>query len=321
MTNKERYLQLCESSPAGAIPLFQQHWWMDTVCQGKEWDVAIAEDSNGNLLAAMPYLLRQRFGLRYILQPQLTPFNGPYYNYPSGIHQQRLPDFEKQAVDQLVDHLKSLHIGYFQQCLSPEVTNWLPFYWHGFTQTTRYTYRIPDISHPDIVFENFDKRKERQRRIRQIIDRYTVDADISPEAFASFHQAYWLSHGKRDLLSKQLMVSVMQTSIARNQGLILGLRDSSGELTVAWFVVYDSHCAYALLSAMSPRRSDSGATPLLIWRLIQHLSPLTQAFDFEGSMNQSTAYFYRSFGAVQVPYMQISYMPNPIFRILLKMKK
>ena len=46
---------------------------MDAVCEGKEWDVALAYD-NERLLAAMPFLIRHRFGMNYVLQPELTQF-------------------------------------------------------------------------------------------------------------------------------------------------------------------------------------------------------------------------------------------------------
>ena len=39
----------------------------------------------------------------------------------------------------------------FLQNFSYEVTDWLPFYWEKFKQTTRYTYLLPDISDPEYL--------------------------------------------------------------------------------------------------------------------------------------------------------------------------
>ena len=78
MNNKETYKHLCETEGC-AIPLFLQYWWMDTVCSGKQWDVALARDTQGHITAAMPYLIGSKMGLRYVLQPQLTQYNGPWY--------------------------------------------------------------------------------------------------------------------------------------------------------------------------------------------------------------------------------------------------
>ena len=45
MTNKERYIEWVASLEY--VPIFMQPWWMDAVCAGKEWDVLLAEDSEG----------------------------------------------------------------------------------------------------------------------------------------------------------------------------------------------------------------------------------------------------------------------------------
>ena len=117
------------------------------------------------------------------------------------------------------------------------------------------------------------------------------------------------------------MKRVIDTATARNQGITLGLRDNQGNLQAAWFAVYDSHCAHALLSAKAPNVQSADISALLIWRLIETLSTRTDAFDFEGSMEPTLEYFYRSFGAIQVPLMEVSKIDNPIFPLLLKLRR
>lgn len=312
---KEAYRRLC-ATEGSRIPVFQQDWWMDVVCEGKEWDVALAMDGS-RVLAAMPYLIRHRFGMRYVLQPQLTQFSGPCFFAPTDMSPSRCVDFEHRAADLLIDHFESLRLDWFCQRFAPSVTDWLPFYWRGYSQTTRYTYRIDDISDPQRVFDNFDRSKERQRRIRRIADEYTVDT-VDTDTFVQFHTDYWKSRGEKDLLPPELMRRVIDTSLARGQGLVLGLRDATGRLVVAWFAVYDGRCAHALLSAKAPGVKSADVSALLVWRLIEALSSRTAAFDFEGSMEPSLEYFYRSFGARQLPLFEVSRCTNPLFRLLLK---
>ncbi|MBR4229266.1 MAG: GNAT family N-acetyltransferase [Bacteroidales bacterium] len=319
MSPKDHYRELCEASGPD-IPVFQQAWWMDVACAGKEWDVALATDGN-RPLAALPYLIRRRFGMRYIIQPQLTQFSGPVFFFPSDISERRRADFEHSACETLIAQLKKLGTDYFCQRFSPTITDWLPFYWAGFSQTTRYTYRIDDISDPARVFESFDRTKERQRRIRRIADQYTVDTAVPCDVFVKFHSDYWNSRGQKDITPPDLMKRVIDTATARNQGITLGLRDNQGNLQAAWFAVYDSHCAYALLSAKAPDMQSADISALLIWRLIETLSTRTAAFDFEGSMEPTLEYFYRSFGAIQVPLMEVSKIDNPIFPLLLKLRR
>lgn len=290
---------------------------MDAVCEGKEWDVALAYD-NERLLAAMPFLIRHRFGMHYVLQPELTQFSGPYFCVPQDMSAARRVDFEHHATDLLIDQLAGLRLDYFCQRFSPLVTDWLPFHWRGYCQTTRYTYRIDDITDPQRAFDGFDRSKERQRRIRRIADNYTVD-QIDTETFVAFHTAYWQSRGKKDLLSPELMRRVINTATQRGQGITLGL--NNGGLKAAWFAVYDDRCAHALLSAKAPDVQSADVSALLVWRLIETLSTRTTAFDFEGSMEKSLEYFYRSFGARQVPLLEVSRISNPLFNILLKLHR
>ncbi len=319
MSSKERYRELCDAY-GDRIPVFQQAWWMDTVCNGKEWDALLAADSD-RILAAMPCLIRRRLGMRYIIQPQLTQFSGPVFFPPDDLSPQRRVDFEHNACKLLIDKLKALKPDFFRQRLSPEVTDWLPFHWAGFSQTTRYTYRITDIGDTQRVFDAFDRSKERQRRIRRIAECYTVDTSITSADFAKLHTAYWHSRGQHDVTPECLMRRVVDTATARGQGLTLGLRDSEGVLQAAWFAVFDSRCAHALLSAKASASTPADVSALLVWRMIEHLAPHTAAFDFEGSMEPTLEYFYRSFGASQVPLHEVSLVRNPLFHLFLKMHR
>ena len=74
MTNKERYREFCACNHH--LPIFMTDWWMDAVCAGKEWDVLISTDDSGEIQAALPYLLRKRAWLKYIIMPQQTQIGG-----------------------------------------------------------------------------------------------------------------------------------------------------------------------------------------------------------------------------------------------------
>ena len=47
MTNKERYIEWAGKQEY--LPVFMHPWWLDAVCAGKEWDVLIAEDAEGQI--------------------------------------------------------------------------------------------------------------------------------------------------------------------------------------------------------------------------------------------------------------------------------
>lgn len=304
-TNKELYHNLCEREDLD-IPLFQQFWWLEAVTSlGKRWEVVLSYDKKGAVSAALPFLLGSKLGVRYILQPQLSQFGGPYY-CPSVARlgdAQRLPA-EQYAANQLIDQLHALHPLFYQQSFSPSVTNWLPFYWRGFHQTTRYTYRLNDLSEPDRLFRAFN-RNERQRRIRRLISQCHC-VDLSPNAFALFQDQCRRQAAQRNLLPSALVEHVCAAALRRRQGLVLGLTDNGGTLMAALFSPFDRHAGYFLVPALDSAYKNEGAMETLVWLTIQRLSSLTHAYDFEGSMSPGIERFYRSFGAVQTPYFALS---------------
>lgn len=306
---------------------------MEAVCHGKMWDVALAYDGD-KLLGAMPYHYVKRYGMTVVLQPQLTQFSGPVYFYDTQVYgnssespstvsvmsESHRLEFEKRVATMLLSQLEKLNPSAVLMHTSPQITNWLPFYWNGYKQTTRYTYRIPDISDPDAVFASFDKR-ERRRKIAKMENSTKVSFDMSPRDFADFHRRYWESRGEKDLLSSDIIVRVCTAAIERGQGVVASLHGEDGALLAARFVVFDKQEAHTLLSANEPTLHRSGHSEMLIWLVIKYLSDKTRAFDFEGSMDEGIEYFYRSFGASQTPFFALSKFRNILVEFLFRIKK
>lgn len=279
---------------------------MDTVCRGKQWDVALAYDTQGNITAALPYLIGSKMGLRFVVQPQLTQYNGPWYR----------PNCDTlEATHQLQQQIRKLHLALFLQNFAPGVAP--DNYWNGFSCSPRPTYRIDDISDPDQVFANFDKRK-RQRAIRNAAEVLHIDDTLTPDFFAQFHANYWQSRGSQDLLSQDFITSIVTTAINRGQGILIGARDDNGTLHGARFVAFDSHCAYALLSALNPQGHHNGTSPFMFWEIIQRLSTQTQSFDFEGSTDPGIAYSYSLYGSHPATYHQVFRSFIPFIKKILK---
>ena len=281
---------------------------MEAVCHGKRWDVALVRNDSGDIIGAMPYLLGTKMGLRYILQPQLTQYNGPWYGSDD--------PGERQRVDvRLREQIQALRLTLFQQNFAPGLTDLEG--WNEYTITPRVTYRLEDISNPQRVYDGFDKSR-RQRQIRRAERILAPDHDITAEQFASFHSKYWQSRGEKDLLSHDFMVRIINTSLQRKQGILLGLRDGEGTLQAARFVAFDDNCAYALLSALHPQHPN-GASALLFWLILQQLSGQCRSFDFEGSMDPNIALSYSLYGAQPTTYYQLTQCRVPLLRRLLKL--
>lgn len=300
LTTKQRYTALCASEVH--IPLFSQAWWLDVVCPPHAWDVILFEE-NGIIEAALPYQLSRKWGIRFVINPTLTQGTGIWYRKHEGESEQDRLSREKKGAAHIVAELKRQKLAFFMQHFSPEVTNWLPFYWSGFTQTTRYTYCIPDISNPQSCLDAMSYAKQKQIRKAEELH---VTTSITAETFYRHHELSLNAKGKKIFYPKALLQRIHDAASARNQLLVIGLEDASGALHAALFIVFDRHCAYNLISSIAPDHAASGASSRVVFEAIKHLSNTCKAFDFEGSMDEGIENSFRQFGALQTPYFRVS---------------
>ncbi len=312
---KETYRKFCEKD---AVPLFLQAWWMDAVCVKGSWDVLLYE-KQGDILATMPFHVRKKFGLKFIIEPQLTPFSGIWMKYPENNSLRNRYELQRKACNYFIAQLEKTGFVFYQQTFHPSFTNWLPFYWKGFQQTTRYTFAIEDISHPQEVFTTFSERKRRDIRKAESI--LKISFDLEPRAFYEFHQKALAQRKEKISYSWELFQRLTDAVFNRNQGLILSANDDQGRLYATLLVVWDTASAYCLVYAVDEHHKQSGALSLLIWEAIQYLSDKTIAFDLEGSMMEPVADSYRQFANQLVPYFEIKKSNSLLVNVLLKIKR
>jgi hypothetical protein len=150
MPAKDEYTQLCRSE--ATMPIFSQDWWLDAVCGPENWDVAIVKN-NEQIVAALPYyMVRWLLGTK-ITMPLLTQTMGIWIRYPQNQKYTSRLSLEKKVMTDLIKQLPGFY--YFRQNFHYSITNWLPFYWHGFKQSTYYTYIIEELDDLAKVFDNF----------------------------------------------------------------------------------------------------------------------------------------------------------------------
>ncbi|MBQ4035301.1 MAG: GNAT family N-acetyltransferase [Paludibacteraceae bacterium] len=316
MTNKEEYQQICAHSTN--IPIYSQHWWMEAVCTGKNWDVVIAHDPSGAVTATLPYLIGTKLTQRFILMPPLTQSNGICYHYPVQFSERERLEFEKKWANVVIARLKELKTDLFIQNFSPAVSNWLPFYWAGFHQTTRYTYIIEELKNLEKVFNSFSSAKQRQIRKAERNGLVVKENELTPSDFYSYHKKLVEQKGEKDEIGERVFLSLAKAAIARNQGAILSIEGEDGQTQSALFMVWDDNCAYYLVPANDRKYSTTGAPTLLVWEAIKKAAGHSKSFDFEGSMTESIENSYNQFGTKQTAYSEICKADSLVAKLWLK---
>lgn len=304
MTAKEEYILFSEQN--SNLPLFLQPWWLDAVTQpdGKVWEVLLARNKNGEIEAAMPFVLGSKFGLRYALTPQLTQYTGVWIIDKEGESVTDRLSREKKLQNDIIEQLKTLKLAFFDIKFPLTYTYWSPFYWAGYRQETHYTYRIENLNNADKLFENFDYAKQKQIRKAQEAN-ISIDFEMNADELYDLQCVQLSERGNKDVLSRTLVRSVVEASLSRRQGLVARAKDTKGNTHAAIFVVWDERSSWELISAIHPDFRASGASTLVVWETMKKLANKTKAWDFEGSMIEGVENSFRQFGATPTPYFEI----------------
>lgn len=309
MLAKEKYRELCTTEPS--IPIFSKDWWLDAVCGEDNWDVVLVE-KGGQIIASMPYYIVKRRGMRIITMPKLTQTMGPWLRPSNAKYANQLAE-QKDLMIALIQKLPAF--DYFSQNFHYSITNWLPFYWKGFSQTTRYTYMLEEISDTSKIWDGMlpkirtDIKKAQNRFGLQIC------TDLGTDAFLTMNEQTFTRQGMKLPYSKNFVKRLDKACKEHNARKIFFAKDMDGRIHAAVYIVWDENFAYYLMGGSDPDLRNSGANSLCMWEAIKFASTVTKAFDFEGSMIEPVERFFRAFGARQIPYFQVSKTNTPFVKI------
>lgn len=312
MSNKkQQYKQLCAQE--ASIPLFSQDWWLDAAVGGHNWDVAVVENHD-TIVASMPYLRNKRIGLRISTLPPLTYCLGPWLRASDAKHTTQLSR-QKDAMGKLIEQLPDF--DHFKQSWHHTQTNWLPFYWRGFDQTTYYTYLLALQTGETAMWEGLQENIRREVRKASGRSGLCVRDDLSVADFLPLHKLVYTRQNKSLPYSDQVVYKLDAACKARNQRKIFIAQDQQGVAHAGLYLAWDETSAYYLMGGGDPKLRNSGAMSLCMWEAIKFASTITPRFDFCGSMLESIEHFVRAFGGTQTPYLTVSKTPSRLASSLL----
>ena len=310
MTNREKYREFCKTEEN--IPLFSKDWFLDSVCGTDNWDVALVERDT-EIIASMPFYRKRKTIFNIITMPKHAQTMGVYLKYPEGQKYEKRLSYEKELMTSLIEQLPK--VDYFNQAFHYSVTNWLPFYWKGYTQTTNYTYVIENLSNLESVFKNFNHAKRKNiKKAEKILE---VKFDLSAKEFYDNHKMTLKKQDSVISYSFEHFNRIFSSAYEHNAGRTIYAVDSDNNIHAALFVIWDKNSAYDLISTIDPAFRNSGGASLLIREIIKFVSNKTNRFDFEGSMIENVEKSFRQFGAKQKPYFDITKIDSKILKKVL----
>lgn len=296
---KDLYRKICQLD--SSIPIFSRPWWLDVVTNG-DWDVCLVIEE-GQILASMPIYIKKRFGFSLATLPPLTHNLGPWFYKPSANIPNKLAG-ERELLNQLIGQIPK--VDYFSQNWHCSRQNWLPFYWNGFNQTTRYTYRLQNLKDLDAVWRGF--KNNIRSDIRKAANRYNlkVRTDLNVDDFLKLHKQVFSRQGLPAPYSDDLIRSLDAACRKNFASKIFIAEDQRGDQHAGVYIIWDHQSAYYLMGGGDPILRSSGATSLCLWEAIKFSANLVNVFDFEGSMIEPIERYFRAFGTTQTPYFNIA---------------
>ena len=302
MNKKEKYKLLCKENP---IPLFSQWYWLDSVCGKDDWDVIILENEN-EILATIPYSISiDEFGNKVIQKIPLTQNNGAFIFYRKDIekYETRL-SFEMKVINLVIDEIEKLPIKKYRQYYHYNFTNWLPFYWRGYKQTTRYTYVIDKNKTIDEIYKGFDGQI--RKALKKAEKSLEVKENLDSKIFYSLVEKTYSRQNIKIPFGYDTLKNIYKNLEENNSLKIFYAVDKEKNIHSAVLMGIDQESVYYLISGTDEKFRNSQALTLLIYQGILLAIKENKKFDFEGSMKKNIEIFFRKFGAIQKPYFDIS---------------
>ncbi len=293
--------ELVTRSPQRSV--FFRSWWLKAVGEVQVLGYFCGDE----LIAGIPLFFERRFGINVCTMPRLTQTWGvvmpPMTGKPATVEGR-----QTKILRAFANALSKFRL--FFQAFHPALTNWLPFYWAGFRQTTRYTYVIDNLTNLDRVWERMggSTRGQIQKAQRAGLD--FVRCGIE-DVYRCEYDSH-LRHGNTPAHDERILKNIFEAAQRNDSGACFGMADRSGKLHSAWLLVWDGNRAYQVIGGIADETRGVAANSLGIWRTMQFASERATTYDFTGSMIEGVARFNRGFGAMQVPYNYIIKAPTPM---------
>lgn len=306
--NKSLYREACIAEKT--IPIFSQAWWLDATAGADNWDVAIVE-KGGKLMAALPYVIKRNAWSTRLTQPSLTQFLGPWLRESNAKYAKALGQ-QKDLMEALIEQLPKFQ--QYAQNWHYKQQNWLPFFWHGFKQSTRYTYVLPELGDENALWQEVQTNVRTD--IRKASERFQVRVrdDLEIGDFLALNRLVFSRQGMQLPYSESFVENLDKACVERGARKIFIAEDEQGKRHAGLYLIWDENSAYYLMGGGDPELRNSGATSLCMWEAIKFASTVTRRFDFEGSMLEPVERFFRAFGAIQTPYFAVTKTPSRLIR-------
>jgi len=281
-------------SPQGS--LFSKTWYLDAL--QVRYEILVVEEKE-NIKAGIVLAKNE---INTFANPMLDKYLGILCS-PGSTNKHKRDSTQYKSMDILARKLKN--IKSFDYYFHPTFENWIPLYWHNFTQQTRYTYRINNSQALDTISNNMHKNIIKANIKNAEKNGITIKQDIPFDTLWELVNKTFLRQGSKSPFNKKKLEYYVTTLKEKGTFVSFGAYDTNDRCVAAGGVIYEEKSAYFLLNGIDIENMTRGANTLLIYEAIKYFHDKCDYFDFEGSMLPGVEPLYRKFGGELTPYMRI----------------
>jgi hypothetical protein len=297
----DEWNRFIESSEEGMI--YHYYEYLDAVC--KNWEAIVIR--NGDTWQAVyPVEPRKKFGIiRYLYPGRFSQYRGVVFR-KMDCKVSKEYDLKKEALSLIITWLDD-HFHVVNDNFSPRFDYPLPFHWRAYKLKVKYTYQIPLMRKEEDIWA--DMAEHIRRDIRKT-EKSGITVTIKEEADEVIdlfirNKASEISQLKK--MDHSLLLCAFNNMQKKGNAFAM-IAKTPGGITCAGILVFVYGNIFTYYFGTAEREyKRSGAMSLILWEALKTANNSGYAvFDFEGSMIESIERFFRGFGAVPVPYLNIS---------------
>ena len=291
------------TSPQGYIWDFS--WWVDMMTKG-DFKICALYDSDNLIVAGivLPF-----FSTKRITSVNLTQSQGLLFEDFSLRNNKRLlkqltnqKEYTKEIFDFIEKDFVSFDVNFHYM-----YDYWLPLFWRGYQQTTKYTYVIDYDNYVlEEEFKRFSKgHKWALNKVEKKSDLKVFETEDIEEYLRESHKTYERQGTKRPYTDEEIR-KIHEEVSKRGMGKMLKIQDPEGRIHAIAYYLYTEKEVYYWLGASDAELRDSGGHTYLTWYAIKYFSDKVRFFNFGGSMIEYVERNFRNFSATPRQYFNIS---------------
>jgi len=284
-----------DSSPQGDI--FCYSWWLDAITKSN-FKILVVEEGE-KIVAGMPLTYDSQHKIN---MPPLTRTLGVLYCDRKFQSEQKQTSVQRKWLSALLRNIQ--RDQFVQTCMHHNFTDWLPYKWSGFRQTTRYTYLLnfEGKTVPDL-WNNLDSL--RKRTIKRAVTNNVETVESGD--FSLLYKFVTLSY-QRQGINFNIPYTDLKTlddAIVKNGNRMIFIAKDNEKVHAALYAAFNKKSAYYLLSGSEPELRNMGGHTLVLWDAIKYFHDKVGYFNFGGSDIERIESHIRGFGGTLTPYFHI----------------